>query len=158
MKPGKRVFENLAAASHALDIHVSVLRIAKAKGCPAFAQGSRIREEYLVPWIAEHSEELKRSVEANEDLPLKGKKTLEEIRKLKIYNDVKEGKLIPRAEVIREHVRFEKAVRELMNQKLCNEFPAMVSGLPVDGVRVYSRNLLDAIVAEMKKLVGAFEI
>jgi hypothetical protein len=157
-RPSGRVVEGIKAAASAFKIDYETMLRAKAAGCPNFRQGGRVAEEGLREWIAANAALLEVKGEKGETVSLKDQKTNEEIRKLKILNDLKESKLISRESVIAEHHKFEKAFRELINQKLVAEYPAMVAGLDIPSARVYGRNLCDALTEEMRKLVGAFAI
>lgn len=84
-KKGDRVWDSISAAAGALGISKTTLQDAKNRGCPAFVDG-RVHEKDLGEWI---------SVQPPPDgrpKSLRDQKTEEEIRKLRIANDAKEGK------------------------------------------------------------------
>lgn len=158
-KSTSRVFESLAAASAVLDVPVPILRAAKAKGAPHFKIGNRIREVEngvtLKAWIADHADDLKA---AGENLSLKDQKTNEEIRKLKLANDLKEGALVSRLAVQSSVSKTAEAIKSFLTQKLENEYPSAVAGLDVAGARVYGKRVNDEILRELQKLGEFWEI
>lgn len=83
------VYDTMKAASAGIPLPMRTLKWAKGEGCPAF-RGARIHVSELLRWL-----------EAN---PFDGssgdpreEKLREEIRKLRIANDAKEGRLVERA-------------------------------------------------------------
>lgn len=142
-----RIVESLKAAAHALGVDPELVKRAKEMACPAFKPGNRIEIEELRKWIAEHSEELKTVA-----LSLKDQKLNEEIRKLKIANDIK-----AKLSVLRENVKAANAecierIRTFLEAKLENEYPSAVVGMEVPQARVYGRRVNDQILAELQKL------
>lgn len=155
IKSSDRVFETLAAAANALGVEIDLLKQAKKLGCPNFRQGGRIHCKNLNKWIADHSKELQAS---GDKLSLRDQKTNQEIRKLKILNDAKERALVPRDAVMRAISTLSQGIIPLLDQKLENEYPAMVSGLDVAGARVFGKRLNDSIKQEIQKFSKVFEI
>jgi hypothetical protein len=86
-----RTFDSLKAAAAAMKLPMRLLKAAKAAGCPAF-RSNRVYEAELIEWIANNPE----AAEMAGDDP-RDEKLREEIRKLRIANDAKEGRLIERA-------------------------------------------------------------
>lgn len=136
----KHSFPSIAAASARLGISITLLKDAKRRGCPAFRARGSIKEAELTAWLAEHSAEL-----ASGEMALRDRKTLEEIRKLKIANDFKEGVLIRRQSVVESIGRVAAAIDGLLERKLCEEYPSAVAGLDVAQARIYGRRLSDSI-------------
>lgn len=88
-----RIVESIKAAASILKLHPDVIKRAKEAGCEAFEPGNRIDIKALESWIAKNPEKVQSSGDAD-SLPLKEQKIREEVRKLKIGNDTKEGRLI----------------------------------------------------------------
>ena len=78
---------------------------------------------------------------------LKGEKLLEEIRKLRLRNDREESKLVERAKVAETVRRIYGALRQQIEQKLCNEYPTAVAGLAPEQARIYGKRIFDQIMA-----------
>lgn len=81
---------------------------------------------------------------------IKEKKTFEEWRKLKLANDVKEGALIPRANVAETVRQLAAKFAALLDAKLEQEYPATVAGLDVPAARIYGKKLNDQLRAEVQ--------
>src|ERR1051325_8443200 len=58
LDPKPEVFESMGNAAGAKGISVTILKQAKAKGCPGFRIGGRVEWDKVEPWILEHREEL----------------------------------------------------------------------------------------------------
>ena len=97
-------------------------------------------------------EPIQDALAAKPDKTLKDEKLAEEIRKLRILNDEREGKLINRATVATSATQFVAECARLLTQALENEFPALVQGLDIAGCRVKGKQLNDRIRAEIYKL------
>lgn len=79
-------------------------------------------------------------------------KLMEEHRKLKILNDLKEGQLVPVEKVKHTHSRTLARIDQIIEQKLSNEYPSAVAGLDVPQARVYGKRLGDQLREEFQKL------
>src|SRR5687767_10618396 len=97
MKESRRVVESIPAAAEILRIDQDTVKKAKRLGCPAFKAGSRIAVEELRKWISQNEAKLKAS---GDNLSLKDQKLNEEIRKLRIANDLKESRVADVQKVI----------------------------------------------------------
>ena len=93
-KKTDRVFDSLAAAAAALNLDKQTLKRAKGAGCPAFV-GSRVQEKVFLRWISDNPDKLAAPAGAT----LEDQKTGEQIRKLRIGNDLEDGKSILKATV-----------------------------------------------------------
>lgn len=137
----------MAAASAGMHLTKESLRWAKEKGCPAF-KGGRVKEAGFWTWWEQHKPEFD---PAGLPIALKDQKLAEEVRKLKIANDLKEGKLVSRDLVAQAFKRTGALMDSLLNQKLGNEYPTLVTKLDVAGARVYGKRLSDEIMVEAAK-------
>lgn len=143
--------ESLKAAAVLLGIDVSMVKRAKELGSPAFRPGNRIEVDALRKWIAEHALEMRSPVVSMKDQKT-NEKIDEEIRKLRLANDQKEGLLVEKARGIAINEDVCAKVAELLEQKLENEYPAAVAKLSVAEVRQYGRQLRDLIVTQVQSL------
>lgn len=84
-----QIAKNVSAASALLGVSVDVVKFAKSKGCAAWKANGNIDVEVVRQWLSENAEALKNRAD---DYNLKDQKTIEEIRKLKLANDIKEGR------------------------------------------------------------------
>ena len=142
-----RSFPTIAAAAAKLGVSEAILKNAKRMGCDAFATRGSVSEKPLLKFIAEHGAELNSG-----GVALRDRKIEEEIRKLKIRNDLDAGKLIAIDRVREINGRILAAVDAILEQKLSNEYPSIVAGLEVPQARVYGKRLGDSIREEFQKL------
>lgn len=144
-----RQFDSMGQAAAALGVGMEVLKSAKRAGCGAFRPGGRVQEKQLLAFIKEHGSELSTGSDSGS---LKDQKIKEEIRKLKIKNDRDEKLSVLKTEVASSIRRCLSKITPMLEQKLINEYPTVVSGLGVAEVRIYSRRLNDALLVEFQKL------
>jgi len=76
----------------------------------------------------------------------------EQIRKLQLANDAKQGALVPRAEVERAIIATATEVRAILRQRLENEYPGQVAGLDVPQARIYGKRLVDEVMVAIQGL------
>lgn len=124
----------------------SLVKRAKDGGCAAFDQRGCIDMAVLRKWIGDNREAL--SVPA--PISLKDQKLNEEIRKLKISNDNKEGRLIDRQRGLEVLARMAERMRKALEQKLTNEYPSQVVSLEVPQARVFGKRLFDSIMKDFQ--------
>lgn len=146
-----QVVESMRAAASLLGCGLEVVKRAKEKGCPAFKTGNRIHTGELEKWIAENSDQMKVEI-----LDLKDQKTNEEIRKLKIGNDLKERILVRKSDGAALIESLGREIDEMLMQKLENEYPASVSGMDVPQARVYGKRLGDQIRGAFRKFADGW--
>ena len=92
MKKAKpRTFDSMRAAAAGMGVPLSEIRRAKAGGCIGF-RSNRIYEAEVHSWLSANP-----LAQAVIDADPKIAKTLEEVRKLRLANDAKQGRLIERA-------------------------------------------------------------
>lgn len=151
-KSKARTFDSLKAAASALKLPMRVIQGAKTAGCTAF-RSNRVYESELLTWLEAHPETF---VSAANDP--KGELTFEQIRKLRIANDAKEGRLVERAWVA---ARMQQAAAELNNlrAKWEAEMPLRFAAAAGDVVecRAVLRVIMDEIMAGMQSLAKHFE-
>jgi hypothetical protein len=157
MKPNMKSpesYDTMKQAAAGMGLNLSTLKKAKAAGCSAF-RGSRVYRKELEAWLKEHKDEIVTTA-SKEDVQIE--KLLEEVRKLRIANDLKEKELVRRSLVIEAHAKMAEQVRKLLEQKLENEYPGLVAGLDVAQARVFGKRLHDQIVSEFKGFAKAWHI
>lgn len=146
-------YGSMKAASAALGIPLNVLKWAKGKGCPAF-KSNRVVSDDLLPWLSANKPDEK---QLDEEISSKEQKTREEVRKLKLANDLKEGKLITRAWVVE---RFNRAAGEIhaARSKSEAEHPLLFSAAAGDvaGCRTILRGIWSDIFAKIGALAEHF--
>jgi hypothetical protein len=136
-------YDSMAQISAAEKIPLEVLRVAKRNGCPNF-KGGRVCITGLREWIAANAGKLNT---ASDPKDLRSAKLMQEIRKLKIQNDTKEGALILRSKVVENHARILGSVLPRVKQMLENEVPQQVYGLGVPDIRVHMKGVYDEIAS-----------
>lgn len=147
-----RTFDSLKAAAAGLKLPLRVLQSAKAAGCPAF-RSNRVYESELLQWLADHPD----AVGAADNDP-RSEKLQEEIRKLRIANDAKEGRLVERAWVAE---RIQRAAGELNSLRAKWEAEKPMAFAATNGdvteCRTILRGIMDEIVIGMQGLARHFE-
>lgn len=71
-------------------------------------------------------------------------------RKLKIANDRQEGLLIEKSKVYEQTSYMAEKIKNLLENKLVNEYPTIVAGLDVPDIRIYGRKLFEEICYEIQ--------
>lgn len=115
-------------------------------GCPAFS-GSRIHRVTLQRWLAEHGDEAVAAAESGGGL--RSQKLTEEIRRLRIANDAKAGKLVARMDVVATHDRILARARVDLERVLVHEMPTAVAGADVPTARMLGRRYADMAIAAL---------
>lgn len=101
--PATQVFDTLAQAAAALGVRSSIISRAKKEGAPGFKSGRVIGSQF-VPWFREWQKTLMdaKPDDATTKDDWERLRVREQYRKLKLANDIKDGELVPRAEMMAE--------------------------------------------------------
>ena len=83
---------------------------------------------------------------------LRDEKLMEEIRKLRVANDLTEGKLVKKSQVQESLRRCLTPAVAILEQRLVNEYPTAVAGLDVPQARIYGKRLCDELMDFMQSL------
>lgn len=110
-------WDTMKQAAAALGSPISLLKKAKGAGCPAF-RGSRVYRKELEVWIKQNRGTIAES-RSKEDVQIE--KLIEECRKLRLQNDVRENSLVMRQLVAESNTKVASDMRLFLYQKLCNE-------------------------------------
>lgn len=102
-KPKPRTWDSLRAAAKGMGLPLGELQRAKDGGCEGF-RSNRVYETEVIDWLSENPRTPGDTYDPKEE------KLREEIRKLRIANDAKEGRLVERAWVAE---RIQRAAGEL---------------------------------------------
>ncbi|GEM_PF-1130437 len=143
-----KAWDSLKSCAAATKISIDVLRHLKNGGSEAF-RGGRI---YRVKLLADLQKFLASGEKLQVSGALKDSKLFEEIRRLKLRNDLDAGRLVAMAWVQSRHSAVAARVKSILRQKLEVEYPNAAAGLDVRGARVYGKRLNDAILEEFQKL------
>jgi hypothetical protein len=147
-----RTFDSLKAAAAALRLPMRTLQLAKQAGCPAF-RSNRVYESELLAWLETNAE----LIAAAGDDP-RNEKLREEIRKLRLANDQREGRLVERAWV---GERIQRAAGELNAARAKSEAEHPVKFAAAAGdvahCRTIVRGIWDDIFRELQGLAKHFE-
>lgn len=146
--------DSMAHAAATSGQAIGLFKRAKQLGAPGF-KGSRVCPELVLKFIAQHADQFTLS---GPNLDLKDQKLNEEIRKLRLANDIKEGKFVSRAALAEAMARTLPRIGALLEQKLCNELPAEMAGLDVSAARVYGKKLNDQLLIEFEALKTLWDL
>jgi hypothetical protein len=152
-KSTARLFPSLAAASGATKIPAHILKAWKAKGCPAFLGSGRVDEKALMTYASEHKDEVEKY--DPDTLPLKEQKTREEVRKLRLGNDLKERKLAPISEIIERFTRMANRQRAIIKKPKTEA--ALYAELPVHSLVERLTKMEDDVLLEIQKTADEFK-
>jgi len=110
------VVTNAKAAAANLGIGLEAVERARSGGSDAFDRSGRIDLKRLKSWLVEHREEIMPKEGEMTAQEAKRQKTIEEWRKLKISNDLKETKLMLRSEYDSDFAGMSAEITGLLNQ------------------------------------------
>lgn len=140
-----QIVENQTAAANILKTDPEVIKRARRLNGDGCLPGGRYDITKLRKWIAANESLLK--VEG-ESLTLREQKLNEEIRKLRIFNDEKERKVILRADVARRDAVFADRFRTRMYSVFVDQLPAIMTN-DVTTNRALSRREVDGFLADV---------
>jgi hypothetical protein len=81
----------------------------------------------------------------------------EEHRKKKRENDIADGLVVSKLLVVADFRKVAEPIKQILRQKLENEYPLAVAGLDVPQARIYGKRLEDDVLAEFQKIFSKFE-
>ena len=120
-----RLFDSMSQAASAMELPTELLKRAKARGCPAFRPGGRVDEVGLREWLAAHGDEI---TEGDTKLSLQIEKLREEVRKLRLVNDERDGVLVEKSKVI-DAIQRAGAAWHSERLRMEAEWPAKLAGI-----------------------------
>lgn len=143
---------SMSAAARVLKVTSRTLRNWRAERCPGFEPDGRVDVAHVRAWAEKRLDDKRGTVDVREE------KILEEIRRLRIANDAKEGRLVERVWVA---ARMQQAAGELntLRAKWEAEMPmkfAETNG-EITECRTILRGIFDAIFASVQSLAKHFE-
>lgn len=139
-------FDSMKAAASGMGVTLAQLRAAKNGGAPGF-RSNRIYSDEVLPWIQEHGADIEEAEES-----LKEQKIREEVRKLRIANELKEGRLVPRPWVAE---RIHRAGGELQAARAKSEAEHPLLFSSAGGDVASCRTILRGIWADIFAKIGA---
>ena len=105
------VAQSMVQAESFWGISRNVMKIAKAKGCPAFIE-HRVHRDPLLKWIEENPDAVTKGEGTTELAELKRQKTQAEVELLRVKIDMQKRDLIPMAEARAEWSRAMSILQE----------------------------------------------
>jgi hypothetical protein len=97
-------------------------------------------------------EDVEAALKEKKNSKLRDRKLLEEIRKLRIANDLAEGKVVEKTKVADAVRNCLGRLPAMIEQRLLNEYPAAAAGKSAPEIREQGRKLYDEIVAGFREL------
>ena len=131
----------MAQAAAVMGLDIGVLKAAKRAGCKAF-RGTRVWCRELRDWLK--ANEVAANTDAGTIAAAKLQKVREEVRRLKLANDMKAGTVIDRA-VVAQALGKLCAEWNAIRTRAEAEAPAKMAGLEPDQCRVVFRGVMDDI-------------
>ena len=148
----RKAVTTMKAAAKIIGVDRGTLENWRDEGCPGLPP-VKFSKAAVLRWAAKHG---KRAADASGDL--KSRKTAEEIRKLKLANDAREGRLVERAWVAE---RMQRAFGDLNKYRAKSEAEHAVifagAGDDIAACREIVRKMWDEIMTEMNALKVHFK-
>lgn len=150
---GHRTFISVVQAANQMGYPLAALRVARKLGADGFGAGGHIYEAELLAWLSVNQSAIDEALKKGTGDDYSKKRTYEQWRKLKIENDVKEGRLVPLETILPDFQQWIAEAIQILRQELENNYPQAVAGLDVAQARVYGRRLVDQIITAQHKLL-----
>jgi hypothetical protein len=146
------IVPTISTAAKLLDVTSRTVRNWRQQGCPGFTPDGRVDVDQVARWADEKREERYGPTGAREE------KLREEIRKLRIANDAREGRLVERAWVAE---RIQRAAGELngLRSKWEAEMPVLFAATNGDipECRTILRGIMDEVFSGLQGMAKHFE-
>ena len=78
----------------------------------------------------------------------------EQVRRLKFENDATESRLVRRDLLVAGLKVMEVRLREVLNQRLAEEYPRGVAGLDVPEARIFGKRIHDALMRDFQDMAS----
>lgn len=155
MNPRQNRAGSIKACAAKLKVPTSWVSKAKDSGVDAFTANGTVDVDKVSAWIEANQKELESTAD---QLPLKEQKIAEEIRKLRLANDQKEGRLV---EIAWVHERFQRLGGEIHNIRAVSEaedpLRFAAAGNDVALCRTHVRSMWDGILQRFQDTQKHFE-
>ncbi len=151
--PVREMVTSMAAAARVLKVTARTLRNWKGEGCPGFEPDGRVDVAAVRVWTEKKLEDRRGTVDAREE------KLLEEIRRLRLANDQKEGRLVERAWVASK-IQLAAAEWNTARMKCEAEMPVAMAAAGDDVAQqraLLKEKITDPIAAILQALGKHFE-
>jgi hypothetical protein len=148
-RPRAQIVKTHTSAAKMLSLTPRTLRNYRAEGAPGFLPDGRVDLALLRPWIES------KLLERDGSLDLKERKTLEEVRKLRLANDRLDGRLVERAWVLERH-QLASGAMNAFRSKSEAEHPLRFAAANGDVAlcRTIIRGIWDEIFATLQSEMG----
>lgn len=155
MNPRQNRAGSIKACAAKLKVPPAWVSRAKDAGVDAFTANGTVDVDMVSAWIEANRKELEATVG---ELPLKDQKVFEEVRKLRLVNDVRAGKLVELSWV---HERFQRLGGEIHGIRAISEaedpMRFAAAGGDVAMCRTHVRNMWDKILLQFQETQKHFE-
>jgi hypothetical protein len=139
--------DSVKAAANALGYPEAAIQYLKDQGCDAW-QGSRCYIDRLDEWIDENGlPEVPESELDRWNLEI----AKERARKLKIQNDIEEGKTVSMEVVGSFLLELALRTKNRLKKTLEDELPPVLAGKPADEIRALNKGVVDEICEGMQR-------
>lgn len=140
----------MQAAAAKLGVPLSWIKTAKESGLQAFSSNSRVNLPLVREWLDQNREKLET---VSKSLPLKEQKLVEEIRKLKLANDIKDETVVNVAWLVKQ-ISLLGADLNSIESNILKEYPTRMAGVGTDAGG--QRELLRTALYELRKKWAEF--
>jgi hypothetical protein len=149
----KEVFASMKQAAGAKQLSVSLLKAAKASGCPGFHASGRVYWEKVAPWITEHLDELSQRQEDSKDYWVIFKLRAD-AKRSQLALEKEEGLYLTKEEVAQQITQLATAAKSVLKTKLEDELPPKLLGADVHTLRDELSKTLDEICGIYQRKFG----
>lgn len=149
------VYGNTDQAAGDLGLPRATLVAARKAGCMAFDSSGRVNKAKLLQWLAKNGDKLATPPES--DISSREQKTREEVRKLRLANDLKEGQLQKVTTLTAAMLDVLPKGLQNLEQKLVNETPSKITGLSHGDARALLREVFDSFKRHMQPLLRSYQ-
>ena len=155
MNPRQNRAGSIKACAAKLKVPAAWVSRAKDAGVDAFTANGTVNVDMVSAWITANQKELESS---SSNVPLKDQRLIEQIRKDRLANDLKEGRLV---EIAWVHERFQRLGGEIHGIRAISEaedpMRFAAAGGDVAMCRTHVRNMWDKILLQFQETQKHFE-
>lgn len=149
----QQVFSSMRQASGATDIALSVLRAAKAAGCPGFTSAGRVDLAQVRPWLEIHAEEMQGEVDENSREFWSLEKLKYQAKREQLAFEHEQGLYLKKDDVASQLKAIAAATKAQLKTTLEDELPAKIVGLDAIGIKEVMAKTVDDVCRQLQGVV-----